>query len=433
MSFDKDPEFVSQLERFLNETDVAKILKSSSMPVTDANINKRTGRRCVGLPSTRPRKILKPGSLVNYKSIILQFARYKAEMLGSDAPINEYIADKYDTEKLRNKRNQTSLTNIRVLNKYVFVPTLNMELKKPKAIGPEAYCNKPQLTHSEIIAALRYLWRHCKNRDHVFKTILIYYTGLRSAEALDLTYRDILNAWTDKHIVLSVRRGKNKVMRNIYLFQGAPTHFFRKHLIPYLNFKMFKLISEKNNKTIEELVDSEKIFSESSYQACQKEFRKCLAAAVDNNNNDILKGAGLHSVRSDYSTRCLALVSKYCNNEIFVALKLVSHLMGHTNVKNLLRHYVNLGSIDPMQQDQPQEPEEEEEDDKEENDEEGENGLQNVFQNLERGVTVMNALNNRRKCHSNVKTLINISDNHYIIPISKKHKRPTPLNRLEYV
>ena len=437
MSFEKDNDFILELKRFFNESDVKKILISSAEPVTNANINKRTGRQCIGVPHTRPRKILKRGSLSNYKSIILQFARYKADHLGVDAPINEDIADKYDTDRLRNKRNQTSLTNIRVLNKYVFIPTLNLELKKPIAIGQESYSNKPQLTHYDIASTLKYLWQNCRNRDHVFKIFLIYYTGLRSAEALDITYRDIVNAWTDTHIVLSVRRGKNKSTRSVYLFQGAPTYFFRKHLIPYLNLKMIKLLCENKNKTVEDFLDSEKIFSDSSYQACQKEFRKCLRLVVmlEDDNDDILKGAGLHSIRADYSTRCLGLLTRYCNNEIWVAIKIVSLLMGHTNIKNVFRHYINLGynQTDNSSIETTPPP-----------DEEGggggggggddEDGM-NVFKHLKCGSTVINALSNRKKCHTNVNKLIHIYDSCFIIPSHLK-KLPTtthPLNRLIYV
>ena len=438
MSFEKDKDFVFKLNRYLNDSDVERILNQSSAPITNANINRRTGRQCLGVPSTRPRKILKPGSLANYKSIILQFAKFKADRLGVMEPINEDIADKYDTEMLRNKRNQTSLTNIRVLNKYVFVPILDKELKKPTAIGPESYCNKPQLTRSEVATTLKYIWRNCKNKDHIFKMFLIYYTGLRSAEALDLTYRDIVNAWTDEHIIISVRRGKNKSVRNIYLFEGAPTHFFRKHLIPYLSLKMLKLLCENKNKTVEDFLDI-KIFSDSSYQACQKEFRKSLRAVIQQEDcDDILKGAGLHSIRSDYSTRCLSLVSNYCDNEIFVALKLVSHLMGHTSYKNLFRHYINLGSggLEPltattMSEVESEMEEEEGEEEKEEIEKERE-GI-NVFQHLKRGATVIQALNNRKKSHSNVNSLLNISDNHYLIPRYKKRRSGGSLNRLVYV
>ena len=429
MSLGKDTEFILDLERFINAEDVKKIMISSAEPITNANINKRTGRKCVGVPDTRPRKILKRGSLSNYKSIILQFARYKAKHLGVDAPINEYIADKYDTDILRNKRNQTSLTNIRVLNKYVFIPTLNMELKKPTAIGQESYSNKPQLTHADIASTLKYLWQNCKNRDHVFKIFLIYYTGLRSAEALDITYRDILNAWTDTHIVLSVRRGKNKSTRDVYLFQGAATYFFRKHLMPYLNLKMIKLLCENKNKTIEDFLDTEKIFSDSSYQACQKEFRKCLKVAVllEDDSDEILKGAGLHSIRADYSTRCLGLLTKYCNNDIWVAIKIVSLLMGHTNIKYVFRHYINLGynqeDSSTMETLPPEEMGENDTDD-----------IINVFKHLKCGSTVISALNNKKKCHTNVNKLIHIYDNSFIIPTNiKKLSTQQPLNTLQYV
>ena len=433
MSFENDNDFIVHMKRYLNESDVNKILISAAKPVMNANINKRTGRQCIGIPDTRPRKILKRGSLSNYKSIILQFARYKAEQLGVDAPITPDIADKYDTDKLRNKRNQTSLTNIRVLNKYVFIPTLDMEVKKPTATGPEAYCNKPQLSHSDIASTLQYLWRNCKNRDHVFKIFLIYYTGLRSAEALDVTYRDILKAWTDTQIVLSVRRGKNKRSRNVLLFQGAPSYFFRKHLIPYLNFKMMKLLCDHKNKIVEDFLDSEKIFSDSNYQACQKEFRKCLKAVLlpeDNSDdyNDVLKGAGLHSIRADFSTRCLGLLNRYCNNEIWLPIKIVSVLLGHTNNRNVFNHYINLGNIQTdISSIETMTPP----DDYDDHDNENE-GMMNVLNHFKCGSTVNDVLKNKTKTHSNMRNYMHIYDNSFIIPSNKT--LPThPINTLLYL
>ena len=95
------------------------------------------------------------------------------------------------------------MTNIRILNRNVFGPLLNYEIPKPKYgkndfLSYNKYSNKPQLTHEEVARTLKYLWDHCKNRDHVYKCILIYYSGLRHFEAQALTFKDILEGWSRK-------------------------------------------------------------------------------------------------------------------------------------------------------------------------------------------------------------------------------------------
>ena len=101
------------------------------------------------------------------------------------------------------------------------------------------------MTHEEVARTLRYLWdRYHVNRDHVYKMIFIYYSGLRHAEAQSLTFKDILAGWSKKkkRIIIIVRRRKNNKARNVLLFKGVPTIFFEHFLIPYLNMKVLKYL-----------------------------------------------------------------------------------------------------------------------------------------------------------------------------------------------
>ena len=367
MSLVNELEFIKELKHYLNESDVHTIITSFSKPTEGTNINRRTGRIMIGVPSQRYRKTLTEGSLVIYKSVILKFAKFKRFKLGKFAPITAEVAKQYNEEVLTNgsKKHQTILTNLRILNRNVFGPVLNQEIPMPRRDGLSSssyFNNKPQLTHEEVARTLKYLWdRYHVNRDHVYKMILIYYSGLRHAEAQSLTFKDILAGWSKKkqRIIIIVRRGKNNKTRNVLLFKGAPTIFFEHYLIPYLNMKVLKYL-QTNVK--EEDILKKPIFSDSSYQSAQKEFKKALKNIVmkyssSNDNDDdeddddddkrdiskMLKGAGIHSIRADYSTRTLAHLYEASNKGFHIALKAVGSLLGHNSEKVTYRHYINLG------------------------------------------------------------------------------------------
>ena len=277
MSLHKDPVFIRKLETYFNDRDVSAFIDNCSRSIPNANINKWTGRVCIGEASSRPQQILQPGSLKNYKSIILAFARYKVRELGRDESVSEDVLNNYQQKKLKNGRMkfQTIVTNIRVLNKYVAVPFFNKELKPPVALRGLRKNNKPKLTFGEIIDTLIQMWNHCLNRDHVYKVFLIYYTGLRSNEAYSLTFRDVIEAWGKNAVILKVRMAKNNKIRNIFLLKGSPTRFFRQRLIPYLGGKMTYLLLQNPDRDIESLID-EPIFDKSNYQASVKIFNKYL-------------------------------------------------------------------------------------------------------------------------------------------------------------
>ena len=361
MSITNDALFIEELKKYLNESDVNIIVTSFSKPMEGFNINRRTGRTLIGVPSTRYRKILTEGSLVNYKSVILKFAKYKEREIGREAPINVDVVKKYNTEVLNdgNRKHQTIVTNIRILNRNVFGPILNQEVQMPRKMAGALshahsyYNNKPQLTHEEVARTLKYLWDKCHhNRDHVYKMILIYYSGLRHAEAQALTIGDILEGWSREtgRIFIIVKRGKNNLSRNVLLFKGAPTIFFIKYFLPYLDMKILELL--QRNKTFDEILQTP-IFYKSQYQSTQKEFKKALKYIVRNysssNNNssrnivEMLKGAGIHSIRADYSTRTLCNLFKSTDSNMCNALKMVGFLLGHKNEKLTFRHYINLG------------------------------------------------------------------------------------------
>ena len=359
MSITNDALFIEELKKYLNEIDVNTIVTSFSKPMEGFNINRRTGRTLIGAP--RYRKILAEGSLVNYKSVILKFAKYKEKEIGREAPINVDVVKKYNAEVLNdgNRKHQTIVTNIRILNRNVFGPVLNQEVQMPRKMAGALshaysyYNNKPQLTHEEVARTLKYLWDKCHhNRDHVYKMILIYYSGLRHAEAQALTIGDILEGWSREtgRIFIIVKRGKNNLSRNVLLFKGAPTIFFINYFLPYLDMKILELLQHRN-KTFDEILRTP-IFYKSQYQSTQKEFKKALKYIVRNysSNNEssrniveMLKGAGIHSIRADYSTRTLCNLFKSTDSNMCIALKMVGFLLGHKNEKLTFRHYINLG------------------------------------------------------------------------------------------
>ena len=389
MSLQNDKNFIDELKLYLNETDVQTILHNLSKPLSiNNNINKRTGCTKLGVPSVKIRRPLTKGSLTNYKSVILKFAKFKKRVVGQNAPINVDIMKIYEEELLSNNRTYQSIVfNIRILNNIIFRPLLSYELTNPKNVAGNnnldnsissfyRYNNKPQLTHEEVQRTLKYMYDHCSNRDHVMKCILIYYTGLRHCEANSLTFKDILDGWSkrkDKVLIL-VKKGKGNIRRNVLLFKGAPLNFFNQHFVPYLSMKFLLHLNQydeddhhlhKYNQITEKDILHKPIFSKSSYQSVLKEFNKALAIVVeayskinnddddDDNNNtqenrkkitkDILKGAGIHSIRADYSTRTMFNLYNYSKNNMFLTLKYVRALLGHKSDKTTDRHYLNLG------------------------------------------------------------------------------------------
>ena len=102
MSIANDFYFIKQLKQYLNDSDVDNIITSFSKPIEGININRRTGRVMVGVPSRKYRKALTNGSLVNYKSVLLKFAKFKASKIGKYSPIDVDIMQQYNSEILTN-------------------------------------------------------------------------------------------------------------------------------------------------------------------------------------------------------------------------------------------------------------------------------------------------------------------------------------------
>ena len=398
MSICEDKEFIKELNKHLNETDVGSILTAFSKPILNNVVNKRTGCIRVGIAHSRHRKPLTKGSLINYKSIILKFARFKSKHMGRDKPINVEIMQKYNLDILtkgNEKKYQTIVTNIRILNRNIFQPLLGYELSNPRNVASRnfdsninmvkhyQYNNKPLLTHEEVQRTMKYLWDNCANRDHVYKCLLIFYSGLRHMEAQALTFKDILDGWSKKRdlVLIIVKRGKNGIRRNVPLFKGAPIKFFNDYFVPYLSMKILLHLQQikmknhnhdynnNNNEDVDKDIINKKvinlpIFSNSTYQSTQKEFKKALKIIVNsygkNNNeeeeeedeeeegaaernlNEVLKGAGIHSIRAEYSTRTLMNLYLHFKNP-FIVLRYVKILLGQKSDKVTLRHYLNLG------------------------------------------------------------------------------------------
>lgn len=363
-----DNQFTTTLAKYLNRKNIIQICQEyKKPPMNNNNINPRTGRIRIGIPSTRPRKILRLGSTKNYKSIILKFCKFKADCYGPDSDIAASMIEKYVDEKLNDgtKSYQTMVTEIRVLNKYVIVPTVGQEMPRPKPKlqllrNSDLRNNKPQFTHGEIALSLIRLYNTCTNRDHVHKAYLIYYTGLRSAEAEALTFRDIAEGYSKELVVIPVRRGKGRQMRNVILFQGAPTYYYKRILLPYLALKMSRLLMNNLDKTAVDFYD-EKIFGNSNYAACRKAYRKCLLWAIqkykrvheeeeeegdgdeeEEEGDEDINGCGMHSIRTDYATRALKTVHAVTKH-VILTIETVSKLLGHRNSKILMKHYLNKG------------------------------------------------------------------------------------------
>lgn len=443
--------FITQLRRCFNDADVEKIAAAFVEPITGANINRRTGRERMGAPRVLPRKILNPSSLVNYKSVILKFAKFKLGKVGRAAPLDATVTRNYDQLVLGagGVRHQTALTNWRVLNKYVVYPLLKLEMPKPRLIttnGGDRYNNKPQLTHDEVAETLRYIWRSCKNRDHVLKMFLIYYTGLRSAEAGALTFRDLLEGWHESSIILGVRRGKGHCDRRVMLFKGAPTSFFLNHLIPHLKMKANHLVT-REGLAPEDILDRT-VFCGSTYQAAQKVFRKALIEITQRNNDfdvaDDLKGAGLHSIRADYSTRMMQLLFHHYNGNTYLAMMTLSNMMGHKGEKMILRHYVNLGNVNNNNNNTTSEHDSVTKyktyiyDKLQEEAEEGRNDhshdIAHIFKDAVKiGNKANDLLKNNRRQRNNLNNILGVTDPNYIVPKSVVNKKDNLFDSIVYV
>ena len=163
MSIHSDEQFLVTLKRYLHEDDVKKIAEHSLQPEQNVNINRRTGRVIIGVPVTRPRRLLNAGSVRNYKSVLLKFARYKAKEIGREARISAELIKKYNDILVESPelKYQTIITNIRILNRYVVVPLTGMEMKRPRVSDAKPRNNKPRLLHKEVLYTLRYLWENC--------------------------------------------------------------------------------------------------------------------------------------------------------------------------------------------------------------------------------------------------------------------------------
>ena len=383
-AFGGDEKFIENLTNFLTIDNVKQICESYNKPIIYNNINPRTRRVRMGIPKTRPRKILRKDTLKNYKSIILRFCRYKLDNFGKDSPVTREVVEKFAAEQLVDgrKRKNTMDTITNVLNKYIFYPILGEELPKPivsRSLTGNYFSNKPKFLHIEIAMAVLKMYKTCKNRDHVHKIILIYYTGLRSSEASSLTFNDIIDGYSKTNVIIPVRFGKGRKIRNVVIFRGGPMVYYREYFIPYIISKLEQLLlSMKENERIEDLLNRQ-IFSNSRYPACRKAFKKRLDWAViklkewgvtsmnyndydeeedeeDENANDeededgieegnaeSLKGSGLHSLRADWATRTLRLLNSFYKDHI-VATNRTEVMLGHMiNSRVINKHYINLG------------------------------------------------------------------------------------------
>ena len=386
-----DQQFTRELAKYLNSRNITQICEHFNKPITNANVNPRTGRIRIGMASTRPRKILRDGSTKNYKSIILKFCRFKMKNYGVDSLITTEMIEKYVDQHLNNgtKSYQTMSTEIRVLNKNIIIPTTGQEMPRPKlkssVLGKncDKWNNKPQFTHEEIALSMLRMYNSCLNRDHVHKAFLIYYTGLRSAEADALTFRDIAEGYSKDLIIIPVRHGKGRQMRNVILFHGAPRRYYKYYLLPYLASKMETLLMDNIGKSTLDFLDT-KLFTKSKYAACRKAYRKCLWWAIrkislsknstadseekieeiemieegekeedeeeeeeeededEEEEEESIRGAGLHSLRADWATRTLKLL--YCvTKHPFIASNMTSRLLGHRNGRLVMKHYLSKG------------------------------------------------------------------------------------------
>ena len=362
--------FIKSLSKYLNENDIQLMINGYTSPYMNSNINPRTGRVRIGMPAMRPRKMLSLGTEKNYKSIITKFCQFKLEKTGSiESPVSrELVLDYIDHLTIGNKKYQTIVTEIHTLNKNVFVPILEEEARVPKLSmlnnnkrnneddGDEdddifqnilKYNNKAQFSHAEIALAVYHMWVTCKNLDHVHKVLLTYYTGLRSAEADNITFGNILEGYSTSNAIIRIRKGKNSKMRHILLFRGAPMDYYLNFFIPYLTLKMENKLLLNNSSTRCEDNLKETIFSNSTYNGCRKAFKKCLEWAVEKldgkKDSDSIKGGGLHSIRADYATRTQKLLSSY-SGENLTSLKYTANFLGHSNINTLQSHYINMGT-----------------------------------------------------------------------------------------
>ena len=371
IAFGGDAQFIQELEKYLTPNDVKQICEHYNKPITNTNINPRTGRVRIGVPKTRPRKILRRDTLRNYKSVILRFCKFKLEKFGRDSPISREMIEQFYAEKIVNGRNKrhTMNTITNILNKYIVVPITGEELPKPiaiKSLTGNYFSNKPKFMHIEIALAILRMYKTCKNRDHVHKILLIYYTGLRSSEASSLTFNDIIDGYSKTNIVIPVRMGKGRQIRNVVIFRGGPMVYYKEYFIPYIISKLENLSSMRKDKEIKDLLDI-KIFSNSNYHACIKSFKKRLDWSVkklknlgigndvneddDDDDDDeeegddyeSLKGSGLHSLRADWATRTIKLLFSINKNPV-IAVNMTARLLGHRSDNKLInKHYINLG------------------------------------------------------------------------------------------
>ena len=133
MSIVTDNQFIEHLHKYLNSNDINIIITAFSKPVEGCNINRRTGRKMIGVSPLRYRKSLTSGSLLNYKSVILKFAKYKFQKIGRASSIDVPIVQQYNAHlSSNNRKHQTILTNLRILNRNVFSPILKQEIPMPQ-------------------------------------------------------------------------------------------------------------------------------------------------------------------------------------------------------------------------------------------------------------------------------------------------------------
>ena len=373
IAFGGDEQFIRELTKYLTPNDINQICESYNKPITNTNINPRTGRVRIGVPKTRPRKILRNDTLRNYKSVILRFCKFKLEKFGRDSPITREIIEKFNAEKIVNGRNKrhTMNTITNILNKYIVVPITGEELPKPMAIKSltgNYFSNKPKFMHIEIALAVLRMYKTCKNRDHVHKILLLYYTGLRSSEASSLTFNDIIDGYSKRSVVIPVRMGKGRQIRNVVIFHGGPMVYYKEYFIPYIISKLEMLLSMRKDGEIDDDLLNVKIFSNSNYHACIKSFKKRLDWAVrklknlgvgkddeineeeeddedddEDDDDESLKGSGLHSLRADWATRTIKLLFSINKNPV-IAVNMTARLLGHRSDNKLInKHYINLG------------------------------------------------------------------------------------------
>lgn len=347
---------VNFLSEYLNNSDM-DVLKTALQRQTieeadNRRYNRRTGRRL--LFPRRPQqqqRILRPGSLKNYYSILKKFGRFKVKNVGRDASITATLIERYNRHlngEEANLKYCSRVNNVKTLNKHLIIPILNQEIPKPTRAANVPRNNKPVFPSKLIYAVVNYVWKYSTaDREHAHKLKLIYFTGLRGGELNNLTYRTIVDSCSpqDRLAVIRLVNGKNGRERNIpILGRNAKAYYFDVFL-PYIKLKFQKEVRNHPND-IETSLKS--LIFDTPYQNTHKIFRRALQKYVLSHQRDLelldpheaIKGAGLHSIRADFATRTFKYLRTKLKDD-FQAQRMIRDILGHSHHRVFYGHYVN--------------------------------------------------------------------------------------------